>query len=137
MTAGCHELVQRLADGYNTQIGDGGQVLSGGQRQRIALARALYAQPSLVILDEPNASLDSAGEEALLAAVQMLKAHHTTVVIISHKTNILAAADKILVMADGASQSFGARDAILQRFMAPPAKPNPQAAPLTRVSGRA
>lgn len=135
--AGCQELVQHMAEGYNTQIGDGGQVLSGGQRQRIALARALYGQPSLVVLDEPNANLNSAGEEALLRAVQTLKTLHTTVLIISHKMNILAAVDKILVMADGASQSFGSRDAILKRFLASPVPANSQAVPLARASGKA
>ena len=117
--AGCHELIQNLPQGYNTQIGDGGQALSGGQRQRIGLARALYGEPSVVVLDEPNSSLDSAGEEALLAALQHLKAANTTVVVITHKISILAAADKILVMADGAVQAFGAREAVLQRLVAP------------------
>jgi len=117
--AGCHELIQHMAQGYNTQIGEGGQALSGGQRQRIGLARALYGKPSLVVLDEPNANLDSAGEEALLAAVQNLRAMKTTVVIVTHKINILAAVDKILIMADGAVQAFGARDAVLQRLTGP------------------
>jgi ATP-binding cassette subfamily C protein len=117
--AGCHELIQHLAQGYNTQIGEGGQALSGGQRQRVGLARALYGKPSFVVLDEPNANLDSAGEEALLVAVHKLKAMKTTVVIISHKINILAAVDKILVMADGAVQSFGSRDAVLQKLVGP------------------
>lgn len=123
--AGCHELIQHLVDGYNTQIGDGGHTLSGGQRQRVALARALYGQPSFVVLDEPNANLDAAGEEALLRAIRRLKTLQTTVVIISHKVNILAAVDKIVVMADGAVQSFGPRDAILQRLIASPV-PNPR-----------
>jgi ATP-binding cassette subfamily C protein len=117
--AGCHEMVQHLPDGYNTQIGDGGQVLSGGQRQRIGLARALYGRPSLVVLDEPNASLDSAGEEALLAAIQKLKTNGTTAVIITHKLNILTAADQILVLNSGAVQAFGTRDEILSRLMGP------------------
>jgi ATP-binding cassette subfamily C protein len=117
--AGCHEMIQNLVQGYNTQIGDGGQALSGGQRQRIGLARALYGKPSLVVLDEPNANLDSAGEEALLAAVQNLKILKTTVVIVTHKINILAIVDKILIMADGAVQAFGEREAVLQRLMGP------------------
>jgi len=133
--SGCHELIQHLADGYNTQIGEGGHTLSGGQRQRLALARALYGEPSFVVLDEPNANLDAAGEEALLRSIQKLKAQQTTVVIISHKVNILTAVDKILVMADGAVQTFGPRDAILQRLIASPVPSNSPPTPLARVSG--
>jgi ATP-binding cassette, subfamily C, bacterial len=117
--AGCHELIQHLPLGYNTQIGEGGQALSGGQRQRIGLARALYGKPNLIVLDEPNANLDSAGEEALLAAAQKLKSMSVTVVIITHKINILAVVDKILIMADGSVQAFGAREVILQRLIGP------------------
>jgi ATP-binding cassette subfamily C protein len=105
-------------------VGDGGHSLSGGQRQRIGLARALYGKPSLVVLDEPNANLDAAGEDALLKAVQTLKSLLTTVVIITHKINILAGADKILIMNDGAVQGFGTRDAILQRLMGPRVVPS-------------
>jgi ATP-binding cassette, subfamily C, bacterial len=115
--AGCHELIQQLPEGYNTQIGEGGHTLSGGQRQRVALARSLYGRPTLVVLDEPNANLDSAGEEALLLAIQKIKQLGTTVVIISHKINILTAVDKILVMANGLVQAFGPRDAILQSLV--------------------
>jgi ATP-binding cassette subfamily C protein len=117
--AGCHEVIQSMPDGYNTQIGEGGQALSGGQRQRVALARALYGNPSLVVLDEPNSNLDSAGEEALNAAIQAMKARGTTVVLITHKVNILAIADKILVMAGGAVQGFGPRDEVLGKLMGP------------------
>jgi ATP-binding cassette subfamily C protein len=117
--AGCQELIQHLPEGFNTQVGDGGEGLSGGQRQRIGLARALYGKPSFVVLDEPNANLDAAGEDALLKAVQTLKSLRTTVVIITHKINILAGADKILIMNDGTVQAFGTRDAILQRLMGP------------------
>jgi ATP-binding cassette subfamily C protein len=124
--AGCHDLIQRLPMGYNTQIGDGGQALSGGQRQRIGLARALYGNPSLIVLDEPNANLDSAGEEALLAAIQNLKA-----TIITHNVNVLAGVDKILIMADGTVQAFGTRETILPRLIGPRAVPSgpPQAPP--------
>jgi ATP-binding cassette subfamily C protein len=117
--AGCHELIQRLPDGYNTQVGEGGQALSGGQRQRIGLARALYGDPSIVVLDEPNANLDAAGEEALLAAIQNLRSSRTTVVIITHKVNVLALVDKILIMSDGAVQAFGTRDTVLPHLLGP------------------
>ena len=111
--AGCHELIQSLPDGYNTNIGDSGQVLSGGQRQRIALARCLYRSPSFLVLDEPNANLDSAGEEALLWAIHRLKAAGTTVVVITHKLNILSVVDKIVILRDGTVQAFGNKEEVL------------------------
>jgi ATP-binding cassette subfamily C protein len=126
--AGSSDLIQRLPDGYNTQIGDGGQALSGGQRQRIGLARALYGNPSFIVLDEPNSNLDAAGEEALLLAIQKLKEQRVTVVIITHKMNILAVVDKILVMQEGTVHLFGPREQVLQRITAPrivPASPTP------------
>ncbi len=117
--AGVHRMILGMPEGYNTQIGEGGQALSGGQRQRIGLARALYGMPALVLLDEPNASLDSEGEAALLDALQHLKANRRTVILITHKTNILSAMDKLLVMAQGQVQGFGDRDEIFARLLAP------------------
>jgi ATP-binding cassette subfamily C protein len=117
--AGCHELIQQLPQGYNTEIGDSGAILSGGQRQRVGLARALYGNPSLVILDEPNASLDSAGEAALLQAIQTLRAKKVTTIIITHKINILALVDKILILNGGSVQAFGPRDAVMAQLAGP------------------
>jgi len=114
--AGVHEMVQRMPNGYETEIGEGGQALSGGQRQRIALARALYNEPCLIVLDEPNASLDKAGEEALADALRALKKLKKTVIVISHKPSLLSLVDKILVMNQGTIQSFGARDDVLKQL---------------------
>ena len=117
--AGCFDLIQRMPQGFNTQIGEGGQALSGGQRQRIGLARALYGKPAFVVLDEPNSNLDAAGEEALLRAIQKLKEDRVTTVIATHKLNILAATDKMLILNEGTVQAFGPRDLILQRLTGP------------------
>src|SRR6202008_4577299 len=89
---GLHELIMRLPRGYNSEIGEAGLRLSGGQRQRIGLARAVFGKPRLVVPDEPNASLDSDGEAALLDTIAHLKAQGTTVVIIAHRSNVLALA---------------------------------------------
>jgi ATP-binding cassette, subfamily C, bacterial len=117
--AGVHTMIQAMSEGYNTQIGDGGQSLSGGQRQRIGLARALYRMPSLVILDEPNASLDADGEAALLGTLRSLKAENRTVILITHKTNILAMMDKILVLNQGTMRGFGDREEIFAKLLVP------------------
>ncbi len=117
--AGVHPMIQAMPEGYNTQIGDGGQSLSGGQRQRIGLARALYGMPALVILDEPNASLDADGEAALLGTLRSLKAENRTVILITHKTNILAMMDKILVLNQGTMRGFGERDEIFAKLLSP------------------
>jgi ABC-type protease/lipase transport system fused ATPase/permease subunit len=114
-----HDLVQKLPDGYNTHIGDGGQALSGGQRQRIGLARAIYGMPAVIVLDEPNANLDAVGEQALVQAVAAMKQARRTVVIVTHKTNILGMVDYVLVMNEGAVQLAGPRDEVLAAITGP------------------
>jgi ATP-binding cassette, subfamily C, bacterial len=126
--AGVHDMVQAMPAGYNTQIGEGGFALSGGQRQRIGLARALYGQPAYIILDEPNASLDADGEAALLSAIQQLRQDGSTVVLITHKTNILATVDKILVLSHGQMAGFGSREEMLAKLLGPRLAPVPAAA---------
>jgi ATP-binding cassette, subfamily C, bacterial len=118
--AGVHDLIQSLPDGYNTMIGEGGGTLSGGQRQRIGLARAMFGEPSIVVLDEPNSNLDAAGEEALMQAIRALKARGTTVVIVTHKANVLQIADDVLVMSSGVMQGFGRREDVMQRLVPSP-----------------
>ena len=126
--AGVHEMIQLMPAGYNTQIGDGGQALSGGQRQRIGLARALYGNPAFIVLDEPNASLDSDGEAALLTAIQVLRQQRCTLLLITHKTNILAIVDKIMILSGGQVQGYGSRDQVLSKLLGPRVAPVPTAA---------
>ncbi|HEY2480590.1 MAG TPA: type I secretion system permease/ATPase [Caulobacteraceae bacterium] len=110
--AGVHEMIQALPNGYDTQIGEGGTSLSAGQRQRLALARTLFRRPPLLVLDEPNASLDAVGEQALAQALAYMK-RTTTIIFSTHKTNLLGLADKIMLLQNGQVAQFGDRDGVL------------------------
>ena len=116
-----HEFIAGLPQGYDSPVGREGAMLSGGQRQRVALARALYGEPVLVVLDEPNSSLDEAGDAALASAVRQLKARGTTFVVMTHRTGILGVVDKMLVLRDGQVQAFGPRDDVLATLGQAPA----------------
>jgi PrtD family type I secretion system ABC transporter len=133
--AGVHDMILRLPQGYDTEIGEGGAALSGGQRQRIALARALFGNPPFVVLDEPNANLDQSGEQALLNAVGALKERGATLVIIAHRPNLLRHTDKILVLRNGAPSMFGPRDKVLEKIMGPESTSRGPTAPANQGGG--
>ena len=137
--AGCHDMILRLPNGYETEIGDSGQYLSGGQRQLIGLARAMFGRPKLVVLDEPNSNLDGDSEAALTAALERLKEQGTTVVLVSHRPTLVQGVDKVLLLKDGAMEMFGPRAEVLKRLMNPPrpAELPTGAAPLARLEGSA
>lgn len=133
--AGVHDLILHFPQGYDTQIGDSGSGLSGGQKQRIGLARALYGDPAVVVLDEPNSNLDDAGEIALTRAIIAMRQAGKTVVIISHRPSILQTTNKLLLLRDGIVQAFGPTDQVLKALsqaQAPNPGPNP-AAPIKPV----
>ena len=113
--SGAHEMILRLPDGYDTRIGERGVSLSAGQRQRIGLARAVFGRPFLVVLDEPNANLDAAGENALVTAIETLRNQESIVIVISHRPNALSALDMALVMHAGRSIAFGPREQVFGR----------------------
>jgi ABC-type protease/lipase transport system fused ATPase/permease subunit len=117
--AGAHETILRLAHGYATPVGDQGRRLSGGQRQLVGLARAFYGDPAVVVLDEPNANLDGAGESALLRALEGLKAARVTAVLVTHNTALLRSVDKIALLSEGALKLFGEREDVIERLNAP------------------
>ncbi len=114
--ADCHQMILQLSKGYETEIGEGGAYLSGGQRQRIGLARAVFGSPNIVILDEPNSNLDSAGDRALLECLSHLKSRAATVIIIAHRPNVLAACTKLLVLERGEIRLFGDKSDVITKL---------------------
>jgi ATP-binding cassette subfamily C protein EexD len=112
--SGTHELILNLPDGYGTRVGAGGMSLSGGQKQRIGLARAMYGNPKMIILDEPNSNLDDTGEYALMVALRNMKEKGMTILFITHRQNILSLADKLIVIKDGKIMMYDERDKVLK-----------------------
>ena len=123
--AGAHDMIQKLNSGYETNVGDGGIFLSGGQRQRVGLARAVYRYPSFVVLDEPNSNLDNMGEKALVTCIQELKNMGKTVILVTHKTNLLSLSDKVLMLVNGTVEKFGPTKEMFQKSQPLSAKEKP------------
>ena len=113
--AGVHDIILRLPEGYATRIGEGGMSLSAGQRQRIGLARAVFGDPFLLVLDEPNANLDADGENALTRAIQILRQNKCIVIVISHRPSALAALDMMMVLYEGKAIAFGPSEEVFAR----------------------
>jgi PrtD family type I secretion system ABC transporter len=134
--AGVHDMVLRLPQAYDSVIGPAGEALSGGQRQRIALARAVYGRPALIVLDEPNASLDAEGEEALVAAMASLKAQGSTIIIIAHRPTVVGVVDKLLVLRDGAVDTLGPRPEVLAKVTRPIPATRETAPVVAKIGGR-
>ena len=125
INANAHDMILRLPQGYDTQIGDAGMGLSGGQRQRLGLARALFGDPRFLVLDEPNSNLDTEGEAALMDSLKNARADGVTIIVIAHRPSILSFVDKMLVLKDGAVEMFGDRNDVMARLTRP--VPNPKA----------
>ncbi|MFG1404397.1 type I secretion system permease/ATPase [Xanthobacter sediminis] len=121
--AGVHDMIVALPDGYEMQVGDGGAGLSAGQRQRIALARALFGNPFLVVLDEPNSNLDVEGDKALSQAIAGVKARGGIVLVVAHRNSVMAQIDVLLMMENGLARAFGPRDAVLKSLQRPSTRP--------------
>lgn len=127
--AGIHDMIVHLPDGYETRIGDGGMKLSAGQRQRLGLSRALYGDPFLVVLDEPNSNLDTQGDMALTSAIRSVRERGGIVVVVAHRPSALAGLDKVLALGKGQIQAFGPRDEVLKSVLQPAAQPLPAPVP--------
>jgi ATP-binding cassette subfamily C protein len=121
--AGVHDMIVRLPEGYDSQIGEAGAVLSAGQRQRVALARALYRDPFLVVLDEPNSNLDADGDKALAQAIVRVRQRGGIVVVVAHRPSALAGVDQVLAMINGRQHAMGPRDEVLAKLFGPPQQP--------------
>ncbi|MGD9922280.1 MAG: type I secretion system permease/ATPase [Pseudorhodoplanes sp.] len=133
--AGVHEMIVHLPNGYQTVIGEGGKGLSAGQRQRIALARAIYRDPFLVVLDEPNSNLDAAGDSALTEAIRSVRQRRGIVVVIAHRPSALAGVDKVLAIANGQGQAFGPKEEVLRKLLQPAVvRSTPPSQPQTAVA---
>jgi ATP-binding cassette subfamily C protein len=123
--SGVHDLIVHLPKGYDTQIGADGLVLSAGQRQRIALARALFGDPFLVVLDEPNSNLDAEGEAALTTAIQSIRQRGGIAIVVAHRANALQALDQVLILAHGRIQALGPKNEILNKTILSPRSVRP------------
>src|SRR6201996_172352 len=123
--AGVHEMIIKMRDGYNTDVGEQGKALSAGQAQRVALARALYGDPFLIVLDEPNSNLDTEGDEALTRAVRSARARGAIVVVVAHRPIGIEAVDQLLVLKDGRMQAFGPKETVLGQVLQRVAPPSP------------
>lgn len=131
--AGVNDMILRLPQGYDTYLGDGGAGLAGGQKQRIGLARAIYGDPVLIVLDEPNSNLDDTGESALVGVINDLRNRSKTVVLITHRPNILGTTTKLLVLHEGVARIFGPRAEVLAELARQVPQPNPPIMRATHV----
>jgi ABC-type protease/lipase transport system fused ATPase/permease subunit len=121
---GLKPFIENLEDGLNTNIGNAGSYLSGGQRQRIALARALYNNPKIIILDEPSSNLDREGDHALIKALSILKSKGSSIILIAHQTHLIELADQVLVLIDGQNKMYGPKDEVIAALQGKPSSSN-------------